>query len=110
MNKLKVAITAAVSGGNLLKEHYGKVFKEKQKENEMVGRNCSNADFGALFLTRTIRWASVICFADVWLQQLENTKTTKKHNESEQNITLWILDNHDLKPWFFASTMRMNLN
>jgi myo-inositol-1(or 4)-monophosphatase len=32
MNKLKVAITAAVSGGNLLKEHYGKVFKEKQKE------------------------------------------------------------------------------
>ncbi len=32
MDKLKVAITAAVSGGNLLKDNYGKIFKEKQKE------------------------------------------------------------------------------
>jgi len=32
MNRLTVAINAAVAGGNLLKEHYGKVFKERQKE------------------------------------------------------------------------------
>ena len=32
MNRLKVSINAAVSGGNIIKEDYGKVFKEKQKE------------------------------------------------------------------------------
>lgn len=32
MDRLNIAIKAAVSGGNLLKENYGKVAKEKQKE------------------------------------------------------------------------------